>query len=132
MGFLQKWMICDGISLKRHKKKEHEITRQKGNKEEDMEIDGAKIECVECNEKFKSIDKIIEHITKNECGGWTCCETYLRKQKENGQGRETEDNKIKDTEREENTQENEERYTKEDEHTLTIKEPDIAKGLTKK
>ena len=49
----------------------------------------------------------------------------------NGQGRKTEDNKIKDTEREENTQENEERYTKEDERTLTIKEPDIAKELTK-
>merc|ERR1712240_902506 len=68
-----KW-ICDGISLKRHNKKEHEITRQKGNKEEDMEIDGTKIECVECNEKFKSTNKIIEHITKNECGGLTCCE----------------------------------------------------------
>ena len=38
--------------------------------------------CVECKEKFESLDKIIEHINKNECGGWTCCETYLRKQEE--------------------------------------------------
>ena len=93
--------------------------------------------CVECKEKFESLDKIIEHINKNECGGWTCCETYLRKQEEkeyrnmNGQDIETEDNKRKNIEREENTQENEEKYTKEDEHTSTIKEPDIATGFTK-
>ena len=131
-----KW-ICDGMSLKRHKKKEHKPTREKESKEEDMETHGTEMGCVECNEKFKSLDKIIEHISKNECGGWTCCETYLRKQEEkehrnrNGQDIETEDNKRENIEREENTQENEEKYTKEDEHTSTIKEPDIATGFTK-
>ena len=117
--------------------KEHKHTHQKESRKENKKNHEMERRCVECKEKFESLDKIIEHINKNECGGWTCCETYLRKQEEkeyrnmNGQGRETEDNKIKDTEREEKTQENEERYTKEDEHTLTIKEPDIAKGLTK-
>ena len=92
---------------------------------------------MECKEKFESLDKIIEHINKNECGGWTCCETYLRKQEEKehrkrtGQDVERENNKGKEIEREENTQENKEKYKKEDEHTLTIKEPDIAKGFTK-
>merc|ERR1712240_731204 len=103
-----KW-ICDGISLKRHNKKEHEITRQKGNKEEDMEIDGTKIECVECNEKFKSIDKIIEHITKNECGGLTCCETYLRKHMKKEQRNTNE----QDIEKEDNKEENNERKNSE-------------------
>ena len=132
----EKW-TCDGSDRKRQKKKEHKHTHKKESREEDKKNHEMERRCVECKEKFESLDKIIEHINKNECGGWTCCETYLRKQEEkeyrnmNGQGRETEDNKIKDTEREENTQENEERYTKEDEHTLTIKEPDIAKGLTK-
>merc|ERR1712240_368391 len=78
------------------------ITHQKGNKEEDMDIDGAKIECVECNEKFKSIDKIIEHITKNECGGWTCCETYLRKHMKKEQRNTNE----QDIEKEDNKEEN--------------------------
>merc|ERR1712240_193210 len=103
-----KW-ICDGISLKRHNKKEHEITRQKGNKEEDMEIDGTKIECVECNEKFKSIDKIIEHITKNECGGLTCCETYLRKHMKKEQRNTNE----QDIEKEDNKEENNRRKNSE-------------------
>ena len=116
---------------KESRKKEHKHTHQKESRKENKKNHEMERRCVECKEKFESLDKIIEHINKNECGGWTCCETYLRKQKENGQGRETEDNKIKDTEREEKTQENEERYTKEDERTLTIKEPDIAKGLTK-
>ena len=126
----EKW-TCDGSDRKRQKKKEHKHTQRKESRKENKKNHEMERRCVECKEKFESLDRIKEHINKNECGGWTCCETYLRKQKENGQGRETEDNQIKDTEREEKTQENEERYTKEDERTLTIKEPDIAKGLTK-
>ena len=53
------------------------------------------------------MEEIIKHIHGSECGRCTCCDEYLRKQKKN-----------------------EERYTKEDECTITIKEPDIAKGLT--
>ena len=54
---------------------------------------------MECNEKFKSLDKLIEHINENECGKWLCCRTYLRKhmKKEhkntNEQDIETEENK---------------------------------------
>jgi len=67
-----------------------------------MEIDGTKIECVECNEKFESINKIIEHVTKNECGGWTCCETYLRKYMKKEQRNTNE----QDIEKEDNKEEN--------------------------
>merc|ERR1712243_177549 len=92
--------VCDEMDLKRHKKKEHKPTRKKENKEEDKKTHEMEMRCVECKEKFESLDKIIEHINKNECGGWTCCGTYLKKKKENGQGRETEGKNIKDTERE--------------------------------
>merc|ERR1711873_321708 len=76
--------ICDGISLKRHKKKEHEITSEEGSKDEDMETQVTESECVEFNEKFESVDKFIEHVNENECdhcGKWLCCGTYLRKHK---------------------------------------------------
>ena len=53
------------------------------------------------------MEEITKHIRGNECERCTCREAHPRKQKEN-----------------------EERYTKEDGCTLTIKEPDIAKGLT--
>merc|ERR1712243_23297 len=42
------------------------------------------IKCVECNEKFVSVDKLMEHVNENECdqgGKWLCCRTYLRKHK---------------------------------------------------
>jgi len=92
--------------LRKHKKKEHEITSGIENKDKDketqvMEIECEKcnekfesvdkliehvreIECVECNEKFVSVDKLMEHVNENECdqgGKWLCCGTYLRKHK---------------------------------------------------
>merc|ERR1712240_564075 len=79
-----KW-ICDGTGLERHKKKEHKHTRKKESKEEDMETHRTEMRCVECKEIFESLVKIIEHICKNECGGWTCCKKYLRKQEEKEQ-----------------------------------------------
>ena len=39
---------------------------------------------MECNEKFESVDKFIEHVNEGECdhcGIWLCCGTYLRKHK---------------------------------------------------
>ena len=96
-----KW-ICDGISLKRHKKKEHEITSEEGSKDEDMETHVTESECVECNEKFESVEKFIEHVNESECdqcGKWLCCGTYLRKHKKkdheitNVEGRKKEENK---------------------------------------
>ena len=90
---------------KRQKKKENKHTDKKDSKEEDKKTHEMEMRCVECKEKFESLDKIIEHIKKNECGGWTCCETYLRKhmKKEhrntNEQDIETEDNKKENNER---------------------------------
>jgi len=74
--------VENGISLKRHKKKEHEITSEEGSKDEDMETHVTEIECVECNEKFESVDKVIEHENKGECdqcGKWLGCGTNLGK-----------------------------------------------------
>ena len=85
---------------KRHKKKKQKSTRKKENKENEWK-------CVECETKCNSLETILKHIHENECGGWICCEEHRRKQKKN-----------------------EERYTKKDECIITIKEPDIAKGLT--
>jgi len=61
-----KW-LCYGISLKRHKKKEHEITSEEGSKDEDMETHVTESECEECNKKFESVDKFIEHVNESEC-----------------------------------------------------------------
>ena len=92
---------------------------------------------MECKKKFDSTEEIIKHINKNECGGWTCCETYLRIQekkehrKRARQDVEKENNKEKKTERGKNTPDNKEKYKKEDEKISTIKEPDISKELMK-
>ena len=129
---------CDGSDQKRYNKKKRRHTHKKENKEEGKDTHGGELRCVECKKKFDSTEEIIKHINKNEYGGWTCCETYLRIQekkehrKRTGQDVERENNKEKEIEREKNTQENKEKYKKEDEKTSTIKEPDIAKGLIKK
>merc|ERR1712240_306362 len=122
---------------KRQKKKENKHTDKKESREEDKKNHETERQCAECKEKFDSLDEIIEHINKNECGGWTCCETYLRIQekkehrKRTGQDVKRENNKEKEIERGKNTPEKKEKYKKEDEKTSTIKEPDIAKGLIK-
>merc|ERR1711873_64020 len=85
---------------KRHKKKKQKSTRKKENKENEWK-------CVECEAKCNSLETILKHIHENECGGWICCEEHRRNEKKN-----------------------EERYTKKDECIITIKEPDIEKGLT--
>merc|ERR1712240_862189 len=90
----------DANYRKSHKKKKQKSTSKKENKENEWK-------CVECETKCNSLEDIFKHIHKNECGGWICCDEHLTKQKKN-----------------------EERYTKKDECTITIKEPDIAKGLT--
>merc|ERR1711873_205305 len=100
---MEKW-ICNGISLKTHKNREHRISSEKGSEDKEtqvMEIECEKcnkkfesvekliehvreIECVECNDKFVSVDKLMEHVNENECdqgGKWLCCRTYLRKHK---------------------------------------------------
>merc|ERR1712082_592140 len=54
-------------------------------KEEDTEIDITEMDCLECNEKFKSQEELMEHMEDNECDHcrkWICCSTYLRKHKE--------------------------------------------------
>ena len=63
---------------KRQKKKENKHTYKKESREEDKKNHETERRCAECKEKFDSLDEIIEHINKNECGGWTCCETHLR------------------------------------------------------
>merc|ERR1712240_58940 len=97
----------DGDDRKRHKKKKRKSTGKKENKEEDKEIHKNEWKCVECEKKCDSLEEINKHIHENECGEWICCDEHLRKQKKN-----------------------EERYMKKDECKITIKEPDIAKGLT--
>ena len=50
-----------------------------------MEIHTTEMDCLECNEKFKSQEKLMEHMDENECDHcrkWLCCGTYLRKHKE--------------------------------------------------
>merc|ERR1712240_515106 len=76
--------ICDGSDRKRHKKKKRRPTCKKENKEEDKKTHEDEWRCVECKKKFDSLEEITKQIHENECGGWTCCEAYLRKQKENG------------------------------------------------
>ena len=98
---------CDKSNRKRHRKKKRRPTSKIENKEEDKKNHETEKRCAECKKKCNSMEEIIKHIHGNECERCTCCEAHPRKQKEN-----------------------EERYTKEDECTLTIKEPDIAKGLT--
>merc|ERR1712240_893339 len=76
--------LCYGTSLARDKKREHEITSEEGSEKEDMETHGTEIECVECNEKFESVDKVIEHENEGECdqcGKWLGCGTNLEKHK---------------------------------------------------
>merc|ERR1712240_711361 len=83
-----KW-ICNVLSLKTHKKREHEITSEegkkarkylrkqkkrkheisskKGSKDKDKETQVMEIECEKCNEKFESVEKLIEHVREIEC-----------------------------------------------------------------
>ena len=39
---------------------------EEGNKEEEMETQVMEIECEKCNEKFVSIDKLIDHVMEIE------------------------------------------------------------------
>ena len=74
-----KWTCC-GTYLKEHKKSSNEMA-----KEEDTEIYITEMDCLECNEKFKSQEELMEHMENNECDHcrkWICCGTYLRKHKE--------------------------------------------------
>ena len=78
-----KW-VCYGISLRTHKKREHEITSEEGNKEEEMETHVMEIECVQCNVKFESEEEITEHENFQECdqcGKWICDGTGLKRHK---------------------------------------------------
>ena len=128
---------CDGSDRKKHKKKKRRPTYKTENKEEGKNIHGRELKCVECKKEFDSTEEIIEHINKNKCGGWTCCETYpgIQEKKEHRkrtkQDVERENNKEKETERGKDTPDNKEKYKEEDEKISTIKEPDIAKGLMK-
>merc|ERR1711873_104411 len=52
--------------------------------EEHMDSHVTEIECVECNKKFESVDKVIEHENEGECdqcGKWLGCGTNLGKHK---------------------------------------------------
>ena len=51
--------------------------------EEELE-EHMEFECVECNEKFESAEKVIEHENKgqcDQCGKWLGCGTNLGKHK---------------------------------------------------
>ena len=50
------------MSLKSHKKKKCEITSKKGRKDDNKETQLKAIECMKCNEKFESIEKLIGHV----------------------------------------------------------------------
>ena len=69
--------------------------------EEELE-DHMEFECVKCNEKFESVDKVIEHENDgqcDQCGKWLGCGTNLGKHKKkeheitSGEGIEKEENK---------------------------------------
>merc|ERR1712240_532348 len=71
----EEW-LCDGTSLAKHKKREHEMTSEEGNKEEEMETPVMEIECMQCNMTFESEEEIIEHENDGQecyqCGKWIC------------------------------------------------------------
>merc|ERR1711867_127077 len=72
---------CDEYCLFEEQLEEH---MEEEHMEDEEYIEPSGFQCVECNEFFESVDKVIEHENEgecNQCGKWLGCRTNMEEHK---------------------------------------------------